>query len=151
MDNILVDSNYNLKLIDFGFATLAPKGKLRLFCGTPSYMSPELVQKKEYKGGPADVWATGVVMFALCTGKFPFKSPIERELYRKITKGMYQYPTNISNGAKRIIDKMLTSDPNKRPSAETLKNDPYFLSGTSTAAGTSNSSSVYAPSVDGWA
>jgi MAP/microtubule affinity-regulating kinase len=102
-----VDREGNLKLIDFGFATIAPKGKLRLFCGTPSYMSPEIVQKKEYRGGPADVWAVGVVLYVLATGSFPFKSPIERELYRKITKGLYVYPQTVPNSTKRIIDKML--------------------------------------------
>lgn len=77
MDNILIDAEGNIKLIDFGFATIAPKGKLKLFCGTPSYMSPEIVLKKEYKGDAADIWAVGVVLFTLVSGTFPFKSPIE--------------------------------------------------------------------------
>lgn len=59
-------------MIDFGFSICAPKGKLKLFCGTPSYMSPELVMKKEYRGDLADVWAVGVLMFVLVSGVFPF-------------------------------------------------------------------------------
>lgn len=48
MDNILIDNEGHVKLIDFGFSIACPKGKLKLFCGTPSYMSPEIVLKKEY-------------------------------------------------------------------------------------------------------
>ena len=47
-------------------------------------MSPEIVSKKDYMGGPSDVWATGVLLYLLLTGIFPFKSSIEKELYRKI-------------------------------------------------------------------
>ncbi len=51
LENIIVDSNLNLKLIDFGFGAVCPSNKLQsFFCGTPSYMPPEIVQKKEYIG-----------------------------------------------------------------------------------------------------
>lgn len=54
-DNILIDEvynmSYNIKLIDFGFSiNMDGQKKLRIFCGTPSYMSPEIVNKKEYCG-----------------------------------------------------------------------------------------------------
>jgi serine/threonine protein kinase len=51
LDNILLDEGLNVKLIDFGFSTWTPSGKkTSLFCGTPSYMAPEIVNKKEYLG-----------------------------------------------------------------------------------------------------
>jgi serine/threonine protein kinase len=49
MENILLDPQGNIKLIDFGFSIKVPKAKkLNIFCGTPSYMSPEIVSKVFY-------------------------------------------------------------------------------------------------------
>lgn len=72
-----------VKIIDFGFACVS-KDKLRVFCGTPSYMSPEIVAKREYSGPSADIWACGVILFVLLTGTVPFKATTEKELFRKI-------------------------------------------------------------------
>lgn len=66
--------SFQIKLIDFGFAIRIPSDKkLNIFCGTPSYMSPEITLKKEYFGKPSDVWSLGIVLFALICGRFPFK------------------------------------------------------------------------------
>jgi MAP/microtubule affinity-regulating kinase len=90
LENILIEQRTgNLKLIDFGFSCLS-KEKLRVFCGTPSYMSPEIVSKREYYGGPSDIWACGVLLFNLLSGTFPFKSvTTEKDLFRKILRGIY--------------------------------------------------------------
>ena len=51
LENLIIDDNKRVKIIDFGFATNSPKTKLlNFFCGTPSYMPPEIVQKKDYYG-----------------------------------------------------------------------------------------------------
>ena len=43
------------------------------YCGTPNYISPEIVKRdSSYLPKPADIWALGVVLFKLLTGKFPF-------------------------------------------------------------------------------
>ena len=74
LENILLDDESNVKVIDFGFSICIPPEKsLTIFCGTPSYMSPEIVSKLQYKGCPSDVWALGVVLYALLCGRFPFR------------------------------------------------------------------------------
>lgn len=87
LDNILIDpATQQIKLIDFGFSTYSKSDqKLPYTCGTPHYISPELVSKRDYYGKPADMWAFGVVMFALLTGKMPFTANFEEDLNRKIT------------------------------------------------------------------
>ena len=83
-ENIIYDpESGQIKIIDFGFAVIS-KEKLRIFCGTPSYMSPEIVGKRDYLGSAADVWACGAILFVLLVGQVPFKSNNEKELYRKI-------------------------------------------------------------------
>ena len=65
LDNLVYDQlTGTVKIIDFGF-TIGCKERLRSYCGTPSYMLPELVQKKEYSGPEADLWASGVVMYTI--------------------------------------------------------------------------------------
>ena len=74
-----------IKVIDFGFAAFCSNTqKLKIFCGTPSYMAPELVRKHEYDGRQVDMWALGVLLYALLTGTFPFRGANETELYGKI-------------------------------------------------------------------
>jgi serine/threonine protein kinase len=79
LDNILVEESTRMvKLIDFGFSVVVAGGqRLKVFCGTPSYMSPEIVRKNEYDGKPVDVWALGVLLFVLLTGTFPFRGVSE--------------------------------------------------------------------------
>lgn len=73
LENVLIDQNKLVKLIDFGFSiAIAPETKLNIFCGTPSYMAPEIVNKKEYNFG-VDIWALGILTFKVLTGYFPFK------------------------------------------------------------------------------
>ncbi len=73
LENILVDDKKKVKLIDFGFSVvLPPNYKLNIFCGTPSYMAPEIVNKNDYSFG-VDVWAAGILLFKMLSGHFPFK------------------------------------------------------------------------------
>ena len=127
LENTLIDQNNIVKLIDFGFATCFPnEKKVKMFCGTPSYMAPEIVARKEYIGPPVDIWAAGVLLYALITGNFPFKANCDKDLYRQILKCNYIVPDYVSLAAKHLIAKMLCSDPQKRARAGDLLKDPWF-------------------------
>jgi MAP/microtubule affinity-regulating kinase len=77
LENILIEKNLSIKIIDFGFGMLNPQKKLlSFFCGTPSYMPPEIVQKRSYEGSPADIWSLGVLIYTLQCGSFPFKGQL---------------------------------------------------------------------------
>ena len=77
MENILITKEGYVKIIDFGFSLcITNDEKLKSFCGTPSYMAPEIVAKKDYSGKQADVWAMGILLYIMLTGSFPFKGYI---------------------------------------------------------------------------
>ena len=123
LDNILLDALGNVKLIDFGFSSInVNTQKLTTHCGTLSYMSPEIVSKKDYYGGPADMWALGVVFHAMLFGKYPFNGKTDPELISKIKQGSFDIGDEISDKSKKIIKRLLEIDPEKRLSAQTLVN-----------------------------
>ncbi len=71
-ENVLLDSSNRLKLIDFAFATKSETGrKISKFCGSISYMAPEVARKISYEPLKADVWSFGITAYKLLTGKHP--------------------------------------------------------------------------------
>lgn len=142
LENILIDrKTKQTKLIDFGFATEVEsinETKLPYQCGTPIYMSPEMAKKQDHFGGPADVWALGVILFILLTGKMPFHGAYEDDLFRKIQQVKYKWPpvltdeknqlTEISAGAKNLVRRIFSMDQHRRPTAEAILNDPWLKS-----------------------
>jgi eukaryotic-like serine/threonine-protein kinase len=78
-ENIMVDSNDGVKLIDFGIAGKEGSkrltfAKLSQVMGTPDYISPEQVKGKR-GDGRSDIYALGVMLYEMLTGKTPFQGP----------------------------------------------------------------------------
>jgi serine/threonine protein kinase len=94
-----------------------PDFKLTLFCGTPHYMCPDIVKKKEYNGHAADVWALGVILFILITGKVPFFAEFEADLFRKVQGAKYTVPKEVSNEVRNLFRKIFNVDSAKRITA----------------------------------
>jgi serine/threonine protein kinase len=76
LENILIDSQFNLKVCDFTLAkTFAEGSSVGVFytrVGTEKYMAPEILEGKPYKGNTTDIFALGVILFVLVTGAMPF-------------------------------------------------------------------------------
>jgi eukaryotic-like serine/threonine-protein kinase len=78
-ENIIVDSEDRIKIIDFGIASTASArrltfGKLSQTMGSPDYISPEQVKGK--RGNTrSDIYAVGVILYEMLTGKTPFTGP----------------------------------------------------------------------------
>jgi serine/threonine protein kinase len=121
LENVLFDSNRVIKLVDFGFSVRAYDKPLRVFCGTPSYMAPEIVRRKEYIGFPVDVWSLGVLLYAMLVGRFPFTAKTYPELYKKIAGGAFQIPEGISASVRDALRRMLTLAPEQRATIAELK------------------------------
>jgi len=127
LENLLLDDNGTVKIIDFGFSTIVPPGKkLKIFCGTPSYMAPEIVSRKEYSGFCADVWAMGVLLYALLCGSFPFRGQNDRDLYRKIVRGVFHIPDLVGDSARSLLGRVLMLDMNRRPTVDDVLADNWL-------------------------
>ncbi len=93
LENILISDRKKAKIIDFGFGIRTPKDVfLKIYCGTASYMSPEIIRKTEYNGFKSDIWALGVVLYVMLTGRFPFKAKTEKDLFARIQTGQFLPP-----------------------------------------------------------
>ena len=106
-----------IKLGDFGIARIlkSTNEKARTIVGTPYYLSPELIEGREYTA-KTDVWSLGVILYEMCCLKPPFNAENIHALGLKITKGNYNaIPNRYSNEMKKLVSWLMQIDPNKRP------------------------------------
>lgn len=128
-ENLLLDANLNIKIADFGMATLQQEGKrLETSCGSPHYASPEIIRGVKYDGAAADIWSCGVILYALLTGNLPFDDENIRKLLQKVKTGLYFMPSSLSEDTQDLIKRMLVVDPEKRMTMEEIKNHRWFRS-----------------------
>ncbi len=126
LENILVLNNDIIKIIDFGFAVKANKETYQtLLCGTPSYMAPEIVSKKDYIAQYSDIWSLGVLLYTMLYGRFPFRAQEDEDLFDLIKEGFIIFPDTpvISDNIKSLIKKIMNVNPRLRPSPEEILND----------------------------
>ena len=73
LENLLLDSAYNIKICDFGFVKdECMKDLSKTYCGSKSYASPEILRGEPYDPKKSDIWAIGVILYIFVTGKMPF-------------------------------------------------------------------------------
>ena len=102
LTNILIDTSRTVKLIDFGFSGRADI-LINEFCGTPSYVPPELVMGKAHFGKPVDVWAIGVVLYKLLTNEYPFGTESDKMLKKNILGVKFTFPEYVSESSREFI------------------------------------------------
>uniref|UniRef100_A0A8C1BLM5 PAS domain-containing serine/threonine-protein kinase n=2 Tax=Cyprinus carpio carpio TaxID=630221 RepID=A0A8C1BLM5_CYPCA len=83
-ENIIINSKFHIRLIDFGSAALLEPGKLfYTFCGTLEYCSPEVLQGNQYEGPELEMWSLGVLLYTLLFSENPFCS-VEETLQARL-------------------------------------------------------------------
>jgi serine/threonine protein kinase/CRP-like cAMP-binding protein len=118
-ENVLIDCHGHCKLCDLGFTKkIEPSERCYTTCGTADYMAPEVTLRKGYTIA-VDVWAVGVLLYELLTGKAPFAAKTDGERHQRITKGDVRFPKTFNLAAKDIVSKLLVIDPSKRMTFET--------------------------------
>ena len=131
-ENLLLTKEYLLKIIDFGLSNYYVKGQKDLLstpCGSPCYTSPEMVAGKKYDGTKIDIWATGIILYAMLCGYLPFEDKDNDILFDKILECKIIYPDFLSSESKDLISKILVIDPEKRIDIPGIKNHSFFLKG----------------------
>jgi serine/threonine protein kinase len=127
-------------LIDFGFAhQVEDETEYGDFGGTMSYFAPELAAT--HMGIPckgkvlkaADVWAMGVIAYAMLTRKLPFSGHSRVQLFLSIVRDPVSFPTDVelSDSFKDFVDLLLTKNALRRPTVDEALNHPWITGDTS--------------------
>ena len=125
-ENILIYSDGHIKLADFGLAREnAKEGINKSFCGTPFYLSPEMIEKRESTKA-SDIYGIGAVLYEMMSGHTPFYGDDLRTLYTNITQKKLIFPEYFSERAKNLLKKLLEKNPQKRIDLEDIKKHKFF-------------------------
>ncbi|CAG9328945.1 unnamed protein product [Blepharisma stoltei] len=122
-----------LKLIDFGTSCRTNfDKKMRTMIGTANYIAPEIIEG-DYDS-KCDIWSAGVILFFMLSGERPFRAEDENSLLIKVSKAKYKFDSprwnEISSEAKELIGKMLTKDPELRPTAKEVLHSGWICEKT---------------------
>uniref|UniRef100_A0A8C5MDJ0 Serine/threonine-protein kinase PLK n=1 Tax=Leptobrachium leishanense TaxID=445787 RepID=A0A8C5MDJ0_9ANUR len=130
LGNFFINESMELKVGDFGLAARLEPLELRrrTICGTPNYLSPEVLNKQGH-GCESDIWALGCVMYTMLLGRPPFETTNLKETYRCIREARYSLPSSLMSSAKHLIASMLSRNPEDRPSLDEIIHHDFFSQG----------------------
>jgi calcium/calmodulin-dependent protein kinase I len=131
LENLLLvrENALDIKIADFGLSRIYSGKKLQTACGTPFYVAPEIVLAEGY-GPEVDMWASGIILYVLLSGRLPFAAENENDLYKLIVGGklIFKSPQfdSVSEAAKDFIRKLIITDPIKRLNAVNALEHPFI-------------------------
>uniref|UniRef100_A0AAX7TMX9 Protein kinase domain-containing protein n=1 Tax=Astatotilapia calliptera TaxID=8154 RepID=A0AAX7TMX9_ASTCA len=106
-ENLLLDEKNNIRIADFGMASLQ--------------VGDSLLETKKYDGRKADVWSCGVILFALLVGALPFDDDNLRNLLEKVKLGVFHMPHFIPPDCQNLLRGMIEVDASKRLTVSSVK------------------------------
>ncbi len=129
-ENLLIDKEKKLKIIDFGLSNyFNGEDLLKTPCGSPCYASPEMVSHNKYNGFKIDIWAIGIILYAMLCGYLPFEDDDNNILFQKILECNLEIPDFLSELSIDILHKILEVNPHKRIKIEDIKKHKFYLLG----------------------
>lgn len=140
-ENILLSDKGDLKLADFGMATLFQyKGKTKestTMCGSPPYIAPEVLRcasgdrSMKYRADFVDIWSCGVILFVLLVGNTPWEEPTDkkwewREYIRSNGHSTDELWQSVPPEALSLLRGMMNIDMDKRFSFAQIRQHPWY-------------------------
>ncbi|GLT30533.1 hypothetical protein SLA2020_053270 [Shorea laevis] len=136
LENTLLDGSPapRLKICDFGYSKSSllhsrPKSTV----GTPAYIAPEVLSRREYDGKLADVWSCGVTLYVMLVGAYPFEDQEDPKNFRKtinrILAVQYKIPdyVHISQDCRHLLSRIFVANPARRITIKEIRSHPWFL------------------------
>ncbi|KAK2992808.1 hypothetical protein RJ640_009105 [Escallonia rubra] len=125
--NILVDASGSVKLSDFGLAKATKLNDVKSCKGTPYWMAPEVVNRKNRGYGlAADIWSLGCTVLEMLTSQIPYSHLEGMQALFRIGRGeLPRIPNSLSREAQDFIVKCLQVNPDNRPTAAQLMDHPF--------------------------
>ena len=126
-ENILLDQDGRCKLADFGWSNFEEGNKFRdTYCGTPEYLAPEMVTKSGHNES-VDIWALGVLLFEMLTGRTPFNYTGDRiQLFNNIKTLRIVWTDDFPQLAKDLVGRILRLNPKDRLTLDQMLNHQWF-------------------------
>ncbi len=125
-ENLLVGHKGELKIADFGWSVHAPSSKRNTLCGTLDYLPPEMIEGRAHDA-MVDVWSLGVLLYEFLVGHPPFEAEGHSATYRRIARVDLHFPSDMSEGAKDLISRLLKKDPRVRISLTEIPQHPWIV------------------------
>ncbi|KAE9602741.1 putative protein kinase CAMK-OST1L family [Lupinus albus] len=136
LENTLLDGSPapRLKICDFGYSKSSLLHSLpKSTVGTPAYIAPEVLSRREYDGKLADVWSCGVTLYVMLVGAYPFEDHEDPRNFRttiqRIMAVQYKIPdyVHISQDCRHILSRIFVANPLRRITLKEIKNHTWFL------------------------
>jgi len=119
--NLMVSQDMEAKIMDFGLASVAglpASGSEQFVIGSPHYMSPEQIRNPSIEDHRLDLYAMGIVLYEMITGRVPFEGATTRQIWDKHLNDHPRDPRHLNPSVSRTLNqtilKVLEKDPGKR-------------------------------------
>lgn len=126
-------NDLRVKLIDFGMSKHTQKGKkvdLSTYCGTISFMAPEVLSEKDSYDQSCDIWSLGVMAYGLLSGDLPFRGRDDVAIKKNIMQCNYEFDgpvwDQVSEESMELIRELLVKNPQKRFTPEQALQHPWL-------------------------
>ncbi|XP_054711192.1 testis-specific serine/threonine-protein kinase 1-like [Uloborus diversus] len=132
-DNLLLDHDLQIKIGDFGFCRRCINlySGMRIysntFCGSSSYVAPEVIEGKPYDPIAADLWSAGVCIYVILNNLMPFDDSNIVSMHNdQVTRHWSIANGQLSEPAKRLLLRMLEPDAAMRPTMDQVLNTSWM-------------------------